>query len=67
VAFALAEKRVIVTSDEDFLVLASQGVEHARIAYYKQHTRTVKEVLRGLKLLCDDSSQEEMANLVRFL
>jgi uncharacterized protein with PIN domain len=66
-AFALSEKRAVVTKDEDFLVLASQGVEHAGIAYYKQQTRTIKEVLLGLKLLYDKSSQEEMTNLVRFL
>jgi predicted nuclease of predicted toxin-antitoxin system len=34
VAFALAENRVIVTQDRDFLVLSSQGVKHAGIVYY---------------------------------
>jgi predicted nuclease of predicted toxin-antitoxin system len=66
-AFALAEKRVIITKDDDFLVLGSKDVEHAGIVYYKQQTRSVKEVLGGLKRLYDNASAEEMVNLVRFL
>ena len=47
-AFAREENRVIVTQDEDFLILDSQQMPHAGIAYYKQHSRTIKEVVRGL-------------------
>jgi predicted nuclease of predicted toxin-antitoxin system len=34
-AFALLQQRVLVTQDEDFLILASKTTEHAGIAYYK--------------------------------
>jgi predicted nuclease of predicted toxin-antitoxin system len=66
-SFALAEQRVFVTQDEDFLVLHSQGVAHAGIAYYKQKTRSTKQVIRGLVLIYDVLSPDEMVNHVEFL
>ncbi|HVU10396.1 MAG TPA: DUF5615 family PIN-like protein [Phototrophicaceae bacterium] len=39
-AFARAEKRVIVTQDSDFLKLHARGESHAGILYYKPQTRT---------------------------
>ena len=33
ISFALAEQRVIVTMDSDFLVIAAEGTSHAGIAY----------------------------------
>lgn len=32
-AFCLAEQRILVTHDEDFLALARGGIEHGGIAY----------------------------------
>jgi len=66
-AFALSQNRVLVTQDEDHLILASQEVAHAGIAYYKPQTRTAKEILQGLFKLHENSSQEAMRNLVRYL
>jgi hypothetical protein len=66
-AFALAQNRVLVTQDDDFLTLVSVGIAHAGIAYYKPQTRIVKEILHGLFTLYDNSSQEDMRNLVRYL
>ena len=39
-ALALREARVLVTYDEDFLALHSNGVPHAGIVYARMGTRT---------------------------
>jgi uncharacterized protein with PIN domain len=67
VTFARNENRVLVTQDEDFLILDSQQINHAGIAYYKQRTRTIKEVVRGLILIYEVLTPEEMVNHVEFL
>ncbi len=66
-AFALAEKRVIITHDRDILRLSNQGISHAGIAYCAQKSRTVKEMLHRLMSIHRDLTAEEMANRVEFL
>jgi len=66
-AYAYAENRVFVTEDEDFLALHSQGFPHAGIVYYKQQSRTTKEIIRGLILIYDVLMPEEMLNHVEYL
>ncbi len=61
-AFALAEQRVMVTQDADFLILHAQGEPHAGIIYYKPQTRTVKQVLRGLILIYEILEAADMKN-----
>lgn len=58
---------MIVTQDKDFLVLASQGILHAGIVYYKARTRTVKQILKGLFLLHHKHSAEQMHNHIEFI
>jgi predicted nuclease of predicted toxin-antitoxin system len=67
IAFALAETRVIFTQDDDFLVLASQGVEHAGLAYCRQNSRTIGEVIRALEMIHGVYEAEEMRNRIEFL
>jgi hypothetical protein len=67
VAFALAEGRVIVTNDEDFLALHGRGTEHAGIAYCHQQSRSVGETIRGLMLLWEFLDPEDMRNHVEFI
>jgi predicted nuclease of predicted toxin-antitoxin system len=66
-AFARRERSVIVTQDEDFLILDSQQVPHAGIAYYKHRNRSIKEVIRGLLLIYEVLTVEDMMNHVEFL
>src|SRR5262245_16900140 len=66
-AYALSQNRVTVTQDTDLLVLHSQKVSHAGLAYYKPQTRTVKQLLRNLRTLHDNSSAEDMHNQVVYL
>jgi hypothetical protein len=65
-SFALAERRVMVTMDSDFLILADQGVLHAGIAYANPR-RSVGELTRALMLLYDILTPAEVANHVEYL
>jgi predicted nuclease of predicted toxin-antitoxin system len=66
-AYALAEARVIVTQDGDFLGLAQKGIPHAGIVYYEPRSRSVKEIIRGLILIYEVLTPEDMVNHVEFL
>ena len=65
--FALAEKRVLVTSDQDFLRLAAEGYAHAGITYYAQGTRTLRQMIEALILIHGVYTQAEMLNRVEYL
>lgn len=66
-AFALSEKRVIVTHDDDFLAVADQGTEHAGIAYCHAKARTIGEIIDALVLIHRCLSPDEMHNHIEFL
>ena len=65
--YALDENRVIVTQDDDLLKLASSGIEHKGIAYYKPQTRTVKQIIKGLVLIFEVFEPEDMNNHIEYL
>lgn len=65
-AFALSERRTLVTMDSDFLILASQPIPHAGIAYVSR-SRSIGAVISSLMLLCDLLTADEMMNHVEFL
>jgi predicted nuclease of predicted toxin-antitoxin system len=67
IAFALRERRVIVTHDADFLRLAFQGVPHAGIAFCHFGTRTIGEMLRVLLLLSEFYEPEAILGRVEYL
>jgi predicted nuclease of predicted toxin-antitoxin system len=64
--FALAEGRVIFTQDDDFLRLAAAGQPHAGIVYAAQGAE-IGEVIRGLTLIAQVLTAEEMAGHIEFL
>ncbi len=66
-AFASSHGRVMVTQDADFLRLHAKGTIHAGIAYCLVGALTVGEILRGLVLIYDLLSVEEMKNRIEFL
>ena len=47
-AYALEQRRVIVTNDPDFLVLAQQDMPYMGIAYCDQGRRSIGEIIRRL-------------------
>lgn len=66
VALAFTDNRVIFTQDADFLRLHAAGVPHRGIVYAPQQT-AVGHILRGLMLVYDVLSPEEMANHIEYL
>lgn len=63
---AMAEGRVVFTQDVDFLRLHADGQAHAGIVYAQQRT-AVGYIVRGLMLIYQLLSPEEMQNRVEFL
>ena len=63
---ATGDGRVLVTQNRDFLRLAAAGMHHAGIAYVTQN-RTVGELVRGLMLIHQVLSTDEMKDHVEHL
>jgi predicted nuclease of predicted toxin-antitoxin system len=63
---AAQEGRVVVTQDTDFLRLHAAGVSHRGIVYASQQT-PVPQILRGLMLIHDVLTSEDMIRHVEFL
>jgi predicted nuclease of predicted toxin-antitoxin system len=66
-AFALAQARVIFTQDQDFLRIHANGTPHAGIAYCRQQSRSVGDIINGLALIWEVLEPEEMRSRVEFL
>lgn len=66
-AFARATGRVIMTHDTDFLRLASLTTEHPGIVYCHKTALSVGEIVRGLILVYEVLTPEEMRGRVEFL
>jgi len=64
--FAAREARVLVTHDQDFLVLHANGTPHAGIVYARNGTRTTSQMVQFLKLVHDVLSPDEMSGRVEF-
>jgi predicted nuclease of predicted toxin-antitoxin system len=65
--YALTERRVMVSQDDDMLKLASSGIEHAGIVYCKAQIRTVKQIIKGLVLIYEVLTLDDMHNHIEFL
>ncbi|MBI4618364.1 MAG: DUF5615 family PIN-like protein [Planctomycetes bacterium] len=65
--WATAQRRVVVTFDDDFLVLADSGVTHSGIAYAFATKYTVGQLIHVLLLVHDVLTPEDMQNHVEFL
>ena len=66
-SYAIDSVRVVVTHDADFLRMASQGQEHAGIAYCHKATRPLGDIIRGLILIYEVLTPAEMRNRVEYL
>jgi hypothetical protein len=66
-SFALAEKRVVMTHDSDFLIAAARSANHAGIAYCPPDSRTIGHIVRCLCLMNDCLEPQEMMGKVEFL
>jgi predicted nuclease of predicted toxin-antitoxin system len=66
VAFAAAQRRVIITSDPDFLRLAASGIEHHGIVFSSSGTRRIGQIIEYLTILHACMTEDEMLNHIEF-
>ena len=66
IAFALAQGRVLLTRDVDFLRLVAAGAAHAGIVYASQRV-SIGDVIRGLVLIHQVLEAEEMVGKEEYL
>jgi predicted nuclease of predicted toxin-antitoxin system len=66
-AYSHSGQWVVVTRDDDFLVLHAQSVPHAGIAFCAQNTRSVRAIIAGLLLIYQMLDSSEIARRVEFL
>lgn len=65
--FVQREQRVLFTQDSDFLIIASQSLDHPGIAYCRKDTRSIGEVIERLVLIYEVLTPDEMRGYVEFL
>jgi hypothetical protein len=58
---------VIITEDDDFLVLAAAGTHHAGIVYCHQASRSISQIIRALHLIWQVYEPDGMTNRVEFI
>ena len=66
-AHANAQQYVIFTEDDDFLALHHAGRPHAGIAYCKQGSRSIGQIVDGLVLIYEVLEPVEMAGRLEYL
>lgn len=64
--FAMSQQRVMATMDSDFLLLASEGVLHAGIAYANPQ-RSIGELIGSLMLVHNVLTSADMMNHVEYV
>lgn len=66
--YAIEEKAVIFTHDDDFLsIIAESKIEHYGIIYVHPQHLLIGECIRRLKTIAETISPEEMHNRIIFL
>lgn len=66
-AYGLAENRVVLTHDTDFLRLHATGAAHAGIAFSHKDVVGIGEIIKRLVLIWEVYEPQEMANRVEYL
>ncbi|NEQ87230.1 MAG: hypothetical protein F6K26_46545 [Moorea sp. SIO2I5] len=65
--FIRQQNRVIFTHDKDFLIIANDTSDHPGFVYCKQRTRSLGEMIKGLILIQEIYTPEEMVGRVEYL
>ncbi|HAK96359.1 MAG TPA: hypothetical protein DCM87_15545 [Planctomycetes bacterium] len=66
-AFALAENRVLISNDKDFLRLHASGMQHSGIVCYSPSRRSAGDLVRWLALMHECLAPADMAGRVEFI
>ncbi len=61
------ERRVLITHDADFLRTASEDRSHPGIPFCHKDARSLGDIIRGLLLIYEVLTPEEMAGRVEYL
>jgi predicted nuclease of predicted toxin-antitoxin system len=64
--FARDEVRVMVTRDQDFLVLVSGATEHPGVAFYTA-SKSLREIIERLILIYEVMTPDEMSGHIEYL
>jgi predicted nuclease of predicted toxin-antitoxin system len=67
VEHALVAGRVIFTQDRDFLRLHGRGVQHHGIAFCEHGSRSIGQIIAGLRGIHDRLSAEEMVGRLEYI
>lgn len=65
--YARSTARVIVSHDTDFLRLSEESTDHPGIVYCHKTARSIGEIIRGLILIYEVLTPEELRGRVEFL
>jgi len=65
--YIVREGRVIITQDTDFLRLAASGHAHPGVIFYPAGTRSIGDVIRGVRLIWELLEPAEMQNRIEYL
>jgi predicted nuclease of predicted toxin-antitoxin system len=66
-AYAVANNRVVVTQDTDFLRIAASGQEHPGIVFYASQRHSVGQVIHGVQLMWEVYEPDEIHNRIEYL
>jgi predicted nuclease of predicted toxin-antitoxin system len=65
--FSRQEMRVVVTHDVDFLRLAKRERDHPGLVYCNRMTRSMGDIIRGLILVYEVLTPDELSGKVEFI
>ncbi|NEP57888.1 MAG: hypothetical protein F6K31_12835 [Symploca sp. SIO2G7] len=65
--FICQQQRVLFTQDDDFLRIASLTNNHPGIAYCKQGTRSIGQIIESLVLIYEVYTPQDMVGRVEYL
>lgn len=64
---ATAEGRVLVTTDSDFIDLATEGLAHGGIIFGAQQKFSLGDWVKGLEIICYVYTPNDMKNHVEYM
>jgi hypothetical protein len=66
-AYAVAQNRVVITQDTDFLRLAAAGHQHPGIVFHPSGRPALGPIMRAVHLIWEVYDAEDMPNRIEFV
>ncbi len=67
IAFALSGNPILITHNDDYVILHGGGMNHAGINYCDQKRRSICDILNTLVLIGEILEPKDMKNQLKFL